>query len=83
MAKQDKINKTLEAIGIKKKGTPVEEEPYRVDISYVLQKIKGMAHPQFIQRGRLQVYYSLKDLVDLFEQDEDFMALVEKDVMKK
>ena len=80
-SKSASTEKDLVDIGVKEK--PVEEEEYkpRLDLSYVFQRLRAMCSPAFVQRGKLKIYYELKDIIDLFEQDEDFMTLVEEDVM--
>lgn len=64
-------------MGGKKKDTYV----YRVDLSYVFQRLRALSTPLSIQRGKEKIYLELLEIVDLFNKDKDFMALI--DAMKK
>lgn len=64
-------------MGDKKKDTYV----YRVDLSYVFQKLRALSTPLSIQRGKEKIYLDLLEIVDLFNKDKNFMAQVS--AMKK
>ena len=81
--KKDKLNKALTKMNILPKKEEKEEYKPKLDLSYVFQRLQGISNPMSVQRGKLNIYYELRDILDLFEQDDDFMASVEQDVMNK
>lgn len=64
---------------LKKVNKEQEDIANRLDLSYVFQRLKSLSHPLSIQRGRVAIYKDLKDVVNLFERDKDFMALVKQE----
>lgn len=81
--KKDKLDKALTKMNILPKKEEKEEYKPKLDLSYVFQRLQGISNPMSVQRGKLNIYYELRSILDLFEQDDDFMALVEQDVMNK
>ena len=54
---------------------------YRVDLSYVFQRLFALSTPLSLQRGKEQIYLELESILELFHKDKNFMAQIS--AMKK
>lgn len=54
----------------------------KVDLSLFLFRLKEVANPMFLQRGRTALYFKMKELLTDLESDEEYMDACARELDK-